>query len=158
MPDERAWTRREILQTTAAGTLASSLCGQPGVAQDKTAADPDRIRRENAMPGTREWLATKVLVQPKTKYRCPWVEGYASEDQRQARGNDHAPRQHEPADDGHDRYLSAGLLPGPRRAPRDEAGTDRGVDSGKTTSPQAIDPWRFLRFPQSSGQHGDCPA
>ena len=41
-------------------------------------ADPERIRRENEHPGTRDWMATNVRVDPKTKYRCPWIEGYAS--------------------------------------------------------------------------------
>ena len=46
MPDEREWTRREILQTAAAGSLASSLYSQVALAQNKNAADPERIRRE----------------------------------------------------------------------------------------------------------------
>ena len=78
MPDERDWTRREILRTAAAGSLASSVYSQVAFAQDKNAADPERIRRENDMPGTRDWMTTNVRIDPKTKYRCPWIEGYAS--------------------------------------------------------------------------------
>jgi hypothetical protein len=78
MPDDRALTRREILQTIAAGTLAASFCGQFGVANDRIAADPQRIDRENATPGTRDWMLTNVRIDPKTRYRCPWIEGYAS--------------------------------------------------------------------------------
>src|SRR5207244_2501153 len=43
-----------------------------------TAADPERIRRENERSGTRDWIAAKVRVDPKTKYRSPGIEGYAS--------------------------------------------------------------------------------
>jgi len=43
-----------------------------------SAADPDKIRRENARPGTRDWLLQKTAIDPKTKYRCPWIEGYCS--------------------------------------------------------------------------------
>ena len=36
------------------------------------------IARENQRPGTRDWMLTKTLVDPATKFRCPWVEGYCS--------------------------------------------------------------------------------
>ncbi|HEY7117371.1 MAG TPA: N,N-dimethylformamidase beta subunit family domain-containing protein [Tepidisphaeraceae bacterium] len=36
------------------------------------------IHRENAKGGTRDWLLTSTRVDPKTKYRCPWIEGYCS--------------------------------------------------------------------------------
>jgi len=42
------------------------------------AADPDLIRRENARPGTRDWLLTHARVDPATRWRCPWVEGWCS--------------------------------------------------------------------------------
>ena len=42
------------------------------------ARDPDLIRRENSRPGTRDWLLTNTRIDPATKYRCPWIEGYAS--------------------------------------------------------------------------------
>ena len=38
----------------------------------------DLIRRENARPGTRDWLLTHTRIDPATKYRCPWIEGYCS--------------------------------------------------------------------------------
>jgi len=78
MPFERDWTRREILKTAAVGGLASALNATPALAYDATPADPDRIRRENEHPGTRDWMTTNVRVDPKTKYRSPWVEGYVS--------------------------------------------------------------------------------
>ena len=36
------------------------------------------IRHENAKAGTREWMLTKTRIDPATKYRCPWIEGYCS--------------------------------------------------------------------------------
>jgi hypothetical protein len=78
MPDPRDWTRRQILQTAAAGSLASGLHGAGALAQNKATADPERIRRENELPGTRAWMTTNVRVDAATKYRCPWIEGYAS--------------------------------------------------------------------------------
>jgi len=38
----------------------------------------DLIRRENQKPGTRDWLLTNTRIDPATKYRCPWIEGYCS--------------------------------------------------------------------------------
>jgi hypothetical protein len=36
------------------------------------------IRAENEKPGTADWQLAKTRVDPKTRYRCPWIEGYAS--------------------------------------------------------------------------------
>src|SRR3954465_719194 len=36
------------------------------------------VRQENEKRGTRDWMLTKTRVDPATKYRCPWVEGYCS--------------------------------------------------------------------------------
>ncbi len=41
-------------------------------------APSDLIRRENEKPGTRDWMLTKTRIDPATKYRCPWIEGYCS--------------------------------------------------------------------------------
>src|SRR4051794_25803817 len=78
MPDERDWSRREVLKVAAAASLAPALTVQAARVERATAADPERIRRENELSGTRDWMAAKVRVDPKTKYRSPWVEGYAS--------------------------------------------------------------------------------
>ena len=77
MPDKN-WTRREILHTAAAAGLAPALYGPGDQTQGKDTADPQRIRRENERVGTRDWMATNVRIDPQTKYRCPWIEGYAS--------------------------------------------------------------------------------
>lgn len=41
-------------------------------------ADPGRIRRENSLPGTTDWMLARARVDPRTRYRCPWIEGYCS--------------------------------------------------------------------------------
>src|SRR5688572_20820459 len=38
----------------------------------------NRIRTENERPGTTDWLLTNTRIDPATKYRCPWIEGYCS--------------------------------------------------------------------------------
>jgi hypothetical protein len=71
-PDRRS--RRELLQ----GAAATGLLGLIGPRTQGTPARRDLIRGENDKPGTTEWLLTNTRVDPKTKYRCPWVEGYCS--------------------------------------------------------------------------------
>jgi hypothetical protein len=80
VPDDRTWTRRQLMKTAAAGSLSTSLAGLGLTAEaiDPAPADPERIRRENEHPGTRDWLTTNVRIDPSTKYRSPWIEGYAS--------------------------------------------------------------------------------
>lgn len=59
----------------AAGVLGCSTTGRGGRFE---AAAPDRIRRENARPGTQDWMLAKTRIDPATRYRCPWIEGYCS--------------------------------------------------------------------------------
>jgi hypothetical protein len=70
--------RRDLLRTAAAAGLASSLVALSDVAAKSTPARPDLIRAENDKPGTWDWLLANTRVDPKTKYRCPWIEGYCS--------------------------------------------------------------------------------
>ena len=63
--------RRSFIQGASGLGVAAALAG----------AAPTRsglIRDENARPGTSEWLLTNTRVDPATKYRCPWIEGYCS--------------------------------------------------------------------------------
>jgi N,N-dimethylformamidase beta subunit-like, C-terminal len=39
---------------------------------------PDLVREENARAGTRDWLLRKTRVDPATRFRSPWIEGYCS--------------------------------------------------------------------------------
>lgn len=67
-------SRRELLQgalgLTALGALSS--CATIGSAKSGL------IQRENQRPGTRDWMLTNTRIDPATKYRCPWIEGYCS--------------------------------------------------------------------------------
>ena len=67
-------SRRDILKNLVTAG-AAALTGQtPLFAEGK----PSLIRDENARPGTRDWMLTNTRIDPKTKYRCPWIEGYCS--------------------------------------------------------------------------------
>ena len=65
--------RRDLLRTAAGLGAAFHL---PTAHADQ--ADPGRIARENEKPGTRDWIATNVRIDPATSYRSPGIEGYAS--------------------------------------------------------------------------------
>jgi hypothetical protein len=63
--------RRELLKGAAGLGVAAALgCATP--------ARRDRVVEENAKPGTTDWILKKTRIDPKTKYRCPWIEGYVS--------------------------------------------------------------------------------
>lgn len=86
--------RREILKSAAAFGAAASLGGIGGsarpadeprsqgadasFAKPRAPANRDTIRIENELAGTRDWMASKTAIDPKTKYRSPWIEGFAS--------------------------------------------------------------------------------
>jgi hypothetical protein len=62
-------TRRDFLATSL---LAAAALRSP-------AADvPNLIAAENAKLGTRDWMLTRPRIDPASKYRCPWIEGYCS--------------------------------------------------------------------------------
>lgn len=68
--------RREVLQgATAAGLVALLPSRSSARAQDRNG---DLVRLENAKPGTRDWMLTNTRIDPPTKYRCPWIEGFCS--------------------------------------------------------------------------------
>ncbi|HVT17289.1 MAG TPA: N,N-dimethylformamidase beta subunit family domain-containing protein [Thermoanaerobaculia bacterium] len=67
--------RRQLLAGMAAAGVVSTL-GLQGCR--RTAARRDLIRAENAKPGTTDWLLSRTAVDPATRYRCPWIEGYCS--------------------------------------------------------------------------------
>src|SRR6266700_8394909 len=78
-------TRRDLLKgAVGLGAMAAlSNCAyvekdSGGVTRKSVAGQKDLIRRENEKAGTREWLLTNTRIDPKTRYRCPWIEGYCS--------------------------------------------------------------------------------
>jgi hypothetical protein len=70
--------RRDLLKGAAAAGLASALGPGSMLGAAPTPARRDLIRAENDKPGTTDWMLKKTRVDPKTKYRCPWIEGYCS--------------------------------------------------------------------------------
>jgi hypothetical protein len=70
--------RRDLIKSAAAATLASTLDTLPTIAAAPTPVRRDLIRTENEKPGTTDWMLRNTRVDPKTKYRCPWIEGYCS--------------------------------------------------------------------------------
>src|SRR5437016_8867023 len=78
-------TRRDLIKgavglgaMTALSSCAYVEKDSGGVTRKSVAGQKDLIRRENEESGTRDWLLTNTRVDPKTKYRCPWIEGYCS--------------------------------------------------------------------------------
>src|SRR5216117_670506 len=76
-------SRRDWLKGVARLGAAATLSGCSGIVGDprhKSLSGPsaELIRRENQRPGTRDWLLSKTRIDPKTKYRCPWIEGFVS--------------------------------------------------------------------------------
>jgi hypothetical protein len=67
--------RRQALQSIAGLGATAALAGCNHLPAQQSG---NLITRENARPGTDEWLLTKTQVDPATKYRCPWIEGYCS--------------------------------------------------------------------------------
>jgi hypothetical protein len=67
-------TRREALKGLAAAGATAAISGCATLESGRS----DVIQRENARPGTRDWLLTSTRIDPATKWRCPWIEGYCS--------------------------------------------------------------------------------
>lgn len=74
------FTRRAALKGFV-GLSASAMfssCAPNREAANLPAKTRDAVKRENARPGTRDWLLINTRIDPQTKYRCPWIEGYCS--------------------------------------------------------------------------------
>ena len=72
-------SRRDLLKSGAA-SLAFATGVQ--IPTRKAAAAPtgdNPIRKENAKPGTRDWMLTNTYIDPDTWWRSPRIEGYCSE-------------------------------------------------------------------------------
>ncbi|HWB05010.1 MAG TPA: N,N-dimethylformamidase beta subunit family domain-containing protein [Verrucomicrobiales bacterium] len=65
------------MKTRRRDFLATSLLASAALRSPSPAAE-NPVSTENARPGTRDWLLTKPRIDPATKYRCPWIEGYCS--------------------------------------------------------------------------------
>lgn len=83
-----AVNRRNALKAIATGCAAAQL-GHSATSTTQASLVPQAegqgevrldsvIQQENALEGTRDWMLEHTRIEPSTKYRCPWVEGYAS--------------------------------------------------------------------------------
>jgi hypothetical protein len=68
--------RRDFLRGLAATTALGTMV--PLQALQAAPPDRERIKAENEHEGTTEWQLTYTRVNPQSKYRCPWIEGYVS--------------------------------------------------------------------------------
>jgi hypothetical protein len=74
-PSDLDFTRRQVLCSLAAAGLVSAsqaagILGAVGVG--------GLVFRENQRPGTREWTLRQTRIDPLSRYRSPWIEGYCS--------------------------------------------------------------------------------
>jgi len=106
---DRGLPRREFLAASGALTLAGSLASAESRPANGAAEGPGIIAAENALPGTSDWMLTKCEVDPETKYRSPWIEGFASRTSVRA-GESIQLCQHQPGIAVSDRDLSDGVL------------------------------------------------
>jgi hypothetical protein len=67
-------TRRSLLKGTVGLGALALMPGCAILAGTRT----HQIRPENQKPGTRDWMLTHTRVDPATRYRSPWVEGFCS--------------------------------------------------------------------------------
>ena len=74
MNPSRRLSRREALKGIVGSSVAVSLAG----CATNGHGNSNLIANENARPGTKDWMLRKTGVDPNTKYRCPWIEGYCS--------------------------------------------------------------------------------
>jgi hypothetical protein len=74
MNPPRRLSRRDALKGIVGSSVAVSLASCATHRQGNS----NLIANENARPGTKDWMLRKTGIDPKTKYRCPWIEGYCS--------------------------------------------------------------------------------
>ena len=82
-PARRPFSRRTLLRHLlgVGGAVTWSGCSssRPATGHRRFGRpSPDLIRRENERPGTRDWLLAHTRIDPATRYRCPWIEGFCS--------------------------------------------------------------------------------
>lgn len=80
--------RRRALGNIATGCAAaqanlilSELAAKASISEERplgSSAANSEVTVENSRAGSLSWLLENTRVEPKSRYRCPWVEGYAS--------------------------------------------------------------------------------
>ncbi|MDA7620024.1 hypothetical protein N8606_01740 [Akkermansiaceae bacterium] len=81
---KRGMSRRDSIKGAAGAGLGLAAGSFPSVSPGQDNSGRDLIRKENAKPGTRDWMLTKTRQLPGkinkilNNGRCPWIEGYCS--------------------------------------------------------------------------------
>ena len=82
--DQPRMTRRQLISGMLGLGVTATWAGCSSVRSSSAGGIPEKsprrdlVRRENEKPGTHGWLLQKTRIDPETKYRCPWIEGYCS--------------------------------------------------------------------------------
>src|SRR2546423_7740576 len=73
-------SRRKMLKNVAGLGASAALGGGATFEGPELSGErkPNAVKRENERQGTLDWLLTNTRIDPKTKYRCPWIEGFCS--------------------------------------------------------------------------------
>src|SRR5258705_340962 len=78
----KPFSRRDLLKgMLGASALSLGSCATPVKTPEPSPfanAAGDLIRKENERRGTRDWMLANTRIDPQTKYRSPWIEGYCS--------------------------------------------------------------------------------
>jgi N,N-dimethylformamidase beta subunit-like, C-terminal len=72
-----SFTRRRMLRNVAAAGLVAAS-PRTGLLLGAEASG-NRVVQENQRPGTRDWMLGQTRIDPASRYRCPWIEGYCSQ-------------------------------------------------------------------------------
>ena len=67
-------SRRELIK----GALMVEAAALVGCSSHHKEPLTQSIQGENQRQGTMDWMLKNTRIDPKTKYRCPWIEGYCS--------------------------------------------------------------------------------
>lgn len=84
-PGDGCVSRRDALKGLAGLSAMAALSGCSHLGEDSDSNEGhgvigrrNLIQRENEKPGTQDWMLKNARIDPVTKYRCPWIEGYCS--------------------------------------------------------------------------------
>ena len=71
--------RRDLLKSGVAGLALTAGAQIPTLTAAAAPKGDNPIVKENAKPGTKDWLLTNQYIDPDTWWRSPRIEGYCSE-------------------------------------------------------------------------------
>ena len=71
--------RRQVLRGLLSAGIGVGTGACYSLHEPKRGNRSNPIVLENQKEGTRDWMLNKTGVDPATRYRCPWIEGYCSQ-------------------------------------------------------------------------------